>query len=117
MRLIHILGIITITLALTACGGEKKEKAIPETVSPEKAETEEVLYYTCPMEAHKQVHSEQPGNCPECGMKMVPVVKSDKENAEFFGCPMPAHSHIRHSESGSCEECGMKLVPMRLVKT
>ena len=28
--------------------------------------------YTCPM--HPDVHSPQPGNCPKCGMVLVPVV-------------------------------------------
>ena len=117
MKLINLIGIVAIVIGVVSCGGEKKEKGVPETAAPEKAETEEVLYYTCPMEAHKHVHSEQPGNCPECGMKMVPVVKTTEANSEFYGCPMPAHSHIRHAEPGTCEECGMKLIPMRLAKT
>jgi len=27
------------------------------------------LYYTCTM--HPEVHSDQPGNCPKCGMELV----------------------------------------------
>lgn len=30
-----------------------------------------VAYYTCPM--HPQIHEDHPGNCPICGMKLVPV--------------------------------------------
>jgi DNA-directed RNA polymerase subunit RPC12/RpoP len=30
----------------------------------------ETLIYTCPM--HQEVESDQPGNCPKCGMKLVP---------------------------------------------
>ena len=29
--------------------------------------------YTCPMPAHADVVSDQPGNCPKCGMKLVPT--------------------------------------------
>jgi len=27
--------------------------------------------YTCPMKEHADVVSDQPGNCPKCGMKLV----------------------------------------------
>lgn len=30
-----------------------------------------IAYYTCPM--HPQIHEDHPGNCPICGMKLVPV--------------------------------------------
>ena len=32
--------------------------------------------YTCPM--HPEIHEAKPGNCPKCGMKLVPE-KSDKQ--------------------------------------
>ena len=104
MKLMNILGIIAVMYGVISCGGEK-------------AKTEEIVYYTCPMESHKHVHSAQPGECLECSMKMVPAVKTTDADAEFYGCPMPEHSHVRQAEPGSCDECGMKLVPMRLKKT
>ena len=109
MKLITVLGIGTLILGLTACGSQKKENS--------KTTSEDIVYYTCPMESHKHVHSQQPGNCPDCGMKLVPAVKGEEANADFYGCPMPKHSHIRHSDPGNCEECSMKRVPMKLVKT
>jgi len=75
-----------------------------------------LIYYTCPMPAHKNVHSDQPGNCPECGMKLVEAVVTDSANAQYWGCPMPSHSHVRMEKAGDCPECGMKLKPMKLVK-
>ncbi len=33
------------------------------------------LEYTCPM--HPEIRKEQPGRCPECGMKLVPVEESE----------------------------------------
>ena len=32
-----------------------------------------IAYYTCPMPEHAYIHSDHPGNCPDCGMKLVPV--------------------------------------------
>lgn len=77
---------------------------------------EKLIYYTCPMEEHKHVHSGKPGTCPECGMDLVAGVVTDTTRMEYYGCPMEIHSHIRSDESGTCQECGMKLKPMRLVK-
>ncbi len=40
---------------------------------------EENSYYTCPM--HPQIHSEHPGECPICHMKLVKVKEQPKEGA------------------------------------
>lgn len=77
---------------------------------------DDALYYTCPMESHKHIHSSEPGNCPECGMKMVAVEITTEAEAEFYGCPMESHSHVRSDKPGNCPECGMTLKPMRLKK-
>ena len=39
--------------------------------------TEEILYWTCSM--HPEVKSDKEGNCPICGMNLIPVKKSDTE--------------------------------------
>lgn len=79
-------------------------------------DNEKVVYYTCPMESHKQIHAKEPGKCPECGMEMVAGVITTVENMEYYGCPMLSHSHVRKEKPGKCDECGMMLKPMRLVK-
>jgi len=92
---------------------EDHQMAAPDTT--QKAE-EQLIYYTCPMEEHKHVHSDQPGTCPECGMELVAGVVTSEENMEYYGCPMEIHSHVRSDQPGTCAECGMELKPMRLVR-
>jgi hypothetical protein len=114
---------ISAVFLLIACGQKEDNQA--ETVPQEQhmmssdlepMEDEQLIYYTCPMEEHKHVHSAEQGKCTKCGMDLVAGVVTDTTRMEYYGCPMEIHSHIRSDESGTCEECGMKLKPMRLVK-
>jgi len=43
------------------------------SMSPKKSPTKEKIMYTCPM--HPDVRQDKPGNCPKCGMKLVPTTK------------------------------------------
>ncbi|KAA3656335.1 MAG: hypothetical protein DWQ10_15600 [Calditrichaeota bacterium] len=119
MRLIKILALLAV-LVLTACQQKQDqdtEKMIPGEMKQEMtASGEKVIYYTCPMEEHKNMHSAEPGKCSECGMALVAGVVTTEEKMEYYGCPMLTHSHVRQAEAGKCAECGMFLKPMRLVK-
>lgn len=68
--------------------------------------------YTCPM--HPQIRQNEPGSCPICAMKLVPVAGSAKASmktatsSDRYICPMmctPAST-----EPGRCPVCAMELV-------
>ncbi len=65
--------------------------------------------YTCPM--HPDVITEEPGRCPECGMKLLPM----ESPPTSYVCPM--HPHVTSDTPDRCPECGMKLMPAHLVET
>ena len=100
---------------LVACNGQGEKKSEPQDTHAKESATEKTYYYTCPMEQHKHISSDKPGNCSECGMKLVAAVETDSVSAEYYGCPMPSHRKIRHEKAGKCEECNMDLKPMQLV--
>ena len=64
------------------------------------------VIYSCPM--HPEVVREEPGHCPECGMKLLAV-----EAPSSYTCPM--HPEVVSDQPGHCPECGMKLLPSHLV--
>ena len=70
-------------------------------------EGEGPVVYTCPM--HPEVIDEEPGHCPECGMKLLAAAAP----ATTYTCPM--HPEVVSETPGHCPECGMKLLPAELV--
>src|SRR4029077_11231445 len=59
------------------------------------------VLYSCPM--HPDVTSQEPGRCPECGMKLLAAAA-----ATIYACPM--HPEVTSDQPGRCPQCGMKLL-------
>ena len=78
-------------------------ESIPDSAAPATSGTR----YTCPM--HPEVVRDAPGNCPKCGMALIPIREVVARAAEYT-CPM--HPEIRSATPGSCPKCGMALVPV-----
>ncbi|MCD6375192.1 MAG: efflux RND transporter periplasmic adaptor subunit [Caldisericaceae bacterium] len=119
--LIGFLGLILLaSLAgvLNSCSKDEKNTA--------KEQTEIKQLYTCPM--HPDVITEEPGECPKCGMELVPVKNTAQTSMQHEGhdhevqtteggetqlwtCGM--HPEVILEEPGQCPKCGMNLVPLK----
>jgi FtsP/CotA-like multicopper oxidase with cupredoxin domain len=58
---------------------------------------------------HPEVVQDEPGNCPECGMKLLAVA------APMDGYTCPMHPEVTSEGPGHCPKCQMKLLPAALV--
>lgn len=69
--------------------GHAQHGAASEAPAPDAGAT----VYTCPM--HPEVRSSKPGNCPKCGMKLVPVKPegSGRADAGQPGSAPSGHDH------------------------
>jgi FtsP/CotA-like multicopper oxidase with cupredoxin domain len=82
------------------------DKSLAFVAEMEFEEPEGPVVYTCPM--HPEVVSEVQANCPDCGMKLMPV-----SAPKSYTCPM--HPEVVSEEQGHCPDCGMKLMPASMV--
>lgn len=74
--------------------------------------------YHCPM--HPTYVSDKPGDCPICGMRLVPIDEgktsaspakraAPSSSATVWSCPM--HPDVVSDRPGRCPKCGMALEP------
>lgn len=74
--------------------------------------------YICPMPEHVSIEYDHPGDCPICGMDLVPVSAAmlKKINpggrVEHYTCPMPEHAEVKLDKPGKCPLCRMTLIPV-----
>jgi Cu(I)/Ag(I) efflux system membrane fusion protein len=89
----------------------------PPQVSSVKPEPEP-LVYVCPMPEHVSITYDHPGNCPICGMALVPVTPGELKQLQpggkvlYYTCPMPEHNSVHSDKPGKCPICGMTLIPV-----
>jgi hypothetical protein len=63
---------IVMTVVLTiVLGAVAVWFASPQRLNAAETNSVKTLYYTCPM--HSSVRADKPGDCPDCGMHLVPV--------------------------------------------
>jgi Cu(I)/Ag(I) efflux system membrane fusion protein len=65
-------------LLLAGCKQKPMESHDHEHEMGAAPEEKKIEYYTCTM--HRFIHSDKPGNCPICGMKLVPVYAQGAES-------------------------------------
>jgi len=76
------------------------------------------VVYVCPMPEHVSITYDHPGNCPICGMALVPVTPKELKQLQpggkvlYYTCPMPEHASVHEDKPGKCPICGMTLIPV-----
>ncbi len=93
--------------------GANETGQISSTNAPEAG-----VVYVCPMPEHVSIAYDHPGNCPICGMALVPVTPGELKQLQpggkvlYYTCPMPEHNYIHEDKPGKCPVCGMTLIPV-----
>ncbi|ESQ79451.1 copper-transporting P-type ATPase [Asticcacaulis benevestitus] len=108
--------------------GKPEAETLPKGIETITAEQR----YTCPM--HPDVHQSGPGQCPKCGMNLVPEGADASEPSSHACChgehdhaaakpqhvpkvggkvsyTCPMHPQIHEGKPGACPICGMALEP------
>ena len=126
-----IILIITFIMLIPGCK-DKKNKDNKNKINEKTINTINVdhIIYTCTM--HPEIKQNQPGDCPICNMKLVPIKdlnknlqtqntttlndtnktnKGSNDSKIIYTCPM--HPEIKQNQPGDCPICNMKLVPIK----
>jgi len=104
----------------TAAAPHEGREAMPATATKPAATAGQTnaVKYICPMPEHVSIEYDHPGQCPLCGMTLVPVSSRALSKIQpggkllYYTCPMPEHSEVHESKPGKCPKCGMTLIPV-----
>jgi Heavy metal binding domain len=72
----HIAAIVAIVVALSVTHTVIAQHSHREHDHEQEQKQEKMQKYTCPM--HPEVITDHPGNCPKCGMSLVPVAEQKR---------------------------------------
>jgi multidrug efflux pump subunit AcrA (membrane-fusion protein) len=98
--------------------GTNSAASMTQTSNAASSMTQGAVKYICPMPEHVSIEYDHPGNCPICGMTLVPVSQAMLKNLQpggkvlYYTCPMPEDSDVRSDKPGKCPKCGMTLIPI-----
>ncbi|WP_276381965.1 heavy metal translocating P-type ATPase [Flavobacterium sp. H4147] len=94
--------------AVKSCCSSKKEHSHHEHSKKASIPHNGTGVFYCPMHCEGDKTYDKPGDCPVCGMDLVPQVAISHTQ---FTCPM--HPEVISNEPGDCPICGMDLVPIQ----
>ena len=83
------------------------EPGLEGNATTEQTVTTKSYKYVCPM--CEGIGSDQPGECPKCGMALELVKPNLAETRTAYTCPM--HPEVEQNEPGTFPKCGMELEP------